>query len=235
VASAITYSIELTDRTGQTSVLPDPLSVNVPFIPSAPVLVTATEGDREVRLTWTRPFLDMHGGKLRSFDGYHIYRSTTPGQYAEAPLATLVVNTTSFVDADVVNGTTYYYVVQAVAAVTNTLVVGERSLEVAATPNDTDPPDAPVNVTSAYLADMVKLLWNFTASPDWQGFHVYRSLSANGPFEQINAQPVRQPAYDDTTVLPEQEYFYYITSFDTANPPNESQPSEVVRVRTLRR
>ena len=266
-----TYTVELTDRRGQSSVLPAALNVTVPFIPSAPVSVTAAASDGEVELSWHRTFLDVNGEKIRAFDGYHIYRTTTTwhenlftiqtakrlilslwerlktgrlftpcstavsGQYGEVPLYKAAMNDTGFVDTAVVNGTTYYYVVQAVTSVTNSMVVGETSLEVSATPADTEAPPAPTDLTSAYLADTVKLFWNFSAAPDWKGFNVYRGASADGPFQQINAKLVSQPAYDDASAAPNQQYFYYISSIDTAEPPNESQASNIVQVTTKKR
>ncbi len=230
-----TYTVKLIDKKEQVSAVPETISVNVPYIPSAPLFLGATAGDREVHLTWNRPFLDTHGGKLRAFDGYHIYRSTVPGQYGGAPVHQTAANDTAFVDTNVVNGTMYYYVVRAVSSVTNTTVAGETSLEVSATPGDTQAPNAPNDLTSAYLAGIVKLFWNFSTSQDWKGFNVYRGLSAEGPFQQINPQPVLLPAYDDTTTRPNQQYFYYITSIDTAQPPNESLPSNTIQVTTVKR
>ena len=230
-----TYTVELTDQRGQSSVLPEALSVKVPFIPSAPVLVSAAVNDGEVHLNWQRPFLDSNGEKIRTLDGYHIYRTTISGQYAGAPLYEAATNDTAFIDANVVNGTTYYYVVQAVASVTDSTVVGGTSLEVSATPNDTQAPPVPLDLTSVYLAGTVKLFWNFSASRDWKGFNVYRGPSADGPFQKINSQPVLQPAYDDASAAPNQHYFYYVSSIDTAEPPNESQASNIVQVTTKTR
>lgn len=230
-----TYTIELTDRKGRTADQANTVTVNFPSIPTAPLSLIAEGRDREVRLTWKRPFRNMNGEKIRTFDRYDIYRTSTSGQYGELPLSQADVNATSFVDTTVVNGNTYYYVVQAVASVTDPLVVGGTSLEVSATPMDKQAPDAPIDLTSVYLAGTVKLFWNFSATPDWKGFTVYRSLSSEGPFQPIHTHPVVQPAYEDVTAEPQQTYYYYVTAFDKAVPPNESPPSNVIRVNTQRR
>lgn len=228
-----TYTITLTDGKGQVSA--QSLSVNVPAIPPAPLLVNAAGGEGEVRLTWRRPFLDENGEKLRNFDGYHIYRSTRSGQYDGPPIYQVGPNVESFVDTGVVNGTTYYYVVRSVATITETQVVGGRSAEVAATPSDTQPPAAPDDVTAAEVGGAVKVFWSFSGSDDWQGFHVYRSVSEAGPFERLNADPVAQPMYTDMDVRPNQRYLYYVTAFDTARPPNESEPSTMAEITTRKR
>lgn len=72
-----------------------PISVNL----------TATEGNTQVTLRW-----DAVVGAT----GYNVKRATTAG----GPYTTIVsnVNSTSYVDIDVVNGTTYYYIVTAITA-----------------------------------------------------------------------------------------------------------------------
>lgn len=72
-----------------------PISVNL----------TATEGNTQITLRW-----DAVVGAT----GYNVKRATTAG----GPYTTNVsnVNSTSYVDIDVVNGTTYYYIVTAIAA-----------------------------------------------------------------------------------------------------------------------
>ena len=51
-------------------------------------------------------------------DLFEVYRSTTPGgeDYAQPPLATTGVGVTTYLDAAVSRGTTYYYTELAVAA-----------------------------------------------------------------------------------------------------------------------
>jgi hypothetical protein len=231
-----TYTIELIDRKGRAAEQAETVTVNFPSIPTAPGSLSAAARDREILLTWKRPFRDTNGEKIRAFDGYRIYRTSTSGQYTGPPLHQAGVNDTSFVDTAVVNGKTYYYVVQAVASVTDTVVVGERSPEVSAIPMDKQAPDAPVDLTSADLVGAVRLSWwDVSAALDRKGYNVYRSLSAKGPFERIHTQPIGRLIYDDVTVEPQQTYYYYVTAFDKAVPPNESQPSNVIRVKTDKR
>jgi predicted small lipoprotein YifL len=232
-----TYTIKLIDRKGRAAEQAETLTVNFPSIPTAPGALSAAARDREVHLTWKRPFRDTNGEKMRAFDGYHIYRTSTPGQNVGPPLHQAGVNDTSFVDVNVVNGNTYYYVVQAVASVTDTVVVGETSPEVSATPMDNQAPDAPADLKGWYLpGGAVRLSWrDVSATPDRKGYYVYRRLSAKGQFDRIHTQSFRQLNYDDDKVELQQTYYYYVTAFDKAEPPNESQPSNVIQVKTGRR
>lgn len=65
------------------------------------------------------------------------------------------------------------------------------------------PPVAAVSATPA--CDGVLLAW--TASPDaTAGYLVYRSASAEGPFEALTASPVQDNVFTDATPLPENYY-----------------------------
>ena len=90
-------------------------------VPAAPVL-TATAGLAVVNLSWTVPF---DGGS--AITGYAIYRGTTSG--GETLLTTVAPGTT-YADAAVTSGLTYYYRVLA----TNAEGDGATSNEVSATP-----------------------------------------------------------------------------------------------------
>jgi len=89
--------------------------------PAAPTGLIATAGDGEVVLDWD----DNAEADLA---GYQVYRSTTSGSYG-SPLAT--TGSSTYTDASVTNGTTYYYVVTARDEVPNSSAM---STEVSATP-----------------------------------------------------------------------------------------------------
>lgn len=91
--------------------LPDPLD--------APTGLTAVPGNNMVSLSWNP--VDHAGG-------YVVRRGTVSGDY-DSPFP--VVTATSLTDSSVMNGTTYYYVVQAVDGNNQ----GEISEEVSATPS----------------------------------------------------------------------------------------------------
>jgi subtilisin family serine protease len=97
--------------------------------PGLPVL-TAAAGDNVVHLSWTAPL----GGGL-PVNGYNIRRGMRSG--TEAPLQNDVAGT-SYDDTTALNGTTYYYVVGAVYAVT--AVPESDSNEQFATPRPTFAP-----------------------------------------------------------------------------------------------
>lgn len=97
-------------------------SGSVPDLPpSAPTGLTATAGDRQVQLDW-----DDNGEE--DLDGYNVYRSEG-GDYVKQNLSLLPAS--NYLDATVLNGTTYYYVVTAVDLAGQESAVSQ---EVSATP-----------------------------------------------------------------------------------------------------
>ena len=78
----------------------------LPYTPiSSPTNLTATAGDSQVTLSWTA---------VNGAIGYNVKRSTTAG--GPYTIVGANVSTTGFVDTAVTNGTTYYYVVTAINA-----------------------------------------------------------------------------------------------------------------------
>jgi Fibronectin type III domain len=82
----------------------------VPAAPGAPIGLTATAGNAQVRLSWTAPGSD--GGS--PVIGYKVYVATAPGVPQSAPIDT--TTGTGGTVTGLVNGTTYYFTVTAVNA-----------------------------------------------------------------------------------------------------------------------
>ncbi|OVE76320.1 hypothetical protein BVX97_01425 [bacterium E08(2017)] len=92
--------------------------------PQAPLGISAFAGDGFVSLDWN----DNSEGDLAS---YSVFRSTTSGSYG-AELTYTGPGSSSYLDTDVTNGITYYYVVKAIDTSTNE---SPQSAEVSATPD----------------------------------------------------------------------------------------------------
>ena len=227
-----TYTIKLIDRKGRENTQTAQVTVEYARVPRAPYHLRAEAGDGEVQLAWIRPFLTQDGTKIQSLTGYDIFRTSKSGQYPATPIYRASSMETTYVDRDVSNGTTYYYVIQPVAPVTSGNSVGEISQEVSATPVDALAPEAPFGLTGVYIGKTVKLYWNLMQTDDLGGFHVYRSEAPDGTFHRINARQIQQASYNDSNVEPNTTYYYYVVAVDDAVSPNESQPSDVISVRT---
>jgi hypothetical protein len=85
---------------------------NTPIPPTTPpqdVTVIPTDDLGELRITWKK-------SEDANVDGYHIYRSTTSFDTTSGidyePVRTVDENTTSFIDSDLEDETTYYYLIK---------------------------------------------------------------------------------------------------------------------------
>jgi hypothetical protein len=85
--------------------------------PPAPTTPNATAGLAQVTLTWTAS---------SGATSYNVYRGTTAGGESATAIAS-GITTTSYFDAGVSNGTTYYYKVAAVNAAGTSALSGEAS------------------------------------------------------------------------------------------------------------
>ena len=139
---------------------------------------------------------------------YNVKRSTASG----GPYTTVAsgVTLTSYVDATVVNGTTYYYVVTAVNA------GGEspKSNEVSATPQAPAllrPPSQLQAQPEGRKA--IRLLWVQSSSPDITQNKIYRAESSTGPFV-LRASVPASTSFLDRQAVRGRTYYYVVTATD---------------------
>lgn len=112
-----------------------------PAPPSAPTALTAAPGDARVTLSWT---------PVSGAVSYNVKRSgTSGGPYVFSTIA--APTAPIYVDAEVINGSVYYYVVSAV----NTNGESANSLEVSARPVSL----SPVSLSSAEGGSQLQLSW----------------------------------------------------------------------------
>ena len=202
-----------------------------PTAPGAPNLTSATAGNASVALSWTAPASD--GGS--SITGYEIWRGTTSGA---ASLLTTVGLVTSYTDASVSNGTTYYYQVAAVNAVDT----GPGSNERSATPTPPPPPTAPgaPNLTSATAGNAsVALSWTAPASDGGSsitGYEIWRGTTSGAASLLTTVGLVT--SYTDASVSNGTTYYYQVAAVnavDTGPGSNErsATPTGLVPVTRL--
>jgi cellulose 1,4-beta-cellobiosidase len=166
---------------------PPPLT---PAVPAAPTNLMATAGNAQVSLSWTAS---------SGATSYNVLRATTgAGPYASIASG---VAMTSYSDSTVTNGTTYYYVVQAV----NSGGASGNSNPASATP--IAPPSAPTNLTAAAGNAQVSLSWS--ASSGATSYSVLRATANGGPYASI-ASGVTTTSYTDTNVTNGTSYYYVV-------------------------
>ncbi|WP_247828490.1 PA14 domain-containing protein [Arthrobacter antioxidans] len=200
--------------------------------PSAPSQLVAAAEDSAVALSW-------EVSASTDTVGYRVYRGTEAGvEASETPLSgSPLVENASYRDVSAAPDVTYYYVVTAVDAAGNESEVSNEAMAVVATVEDTEAPDAPLELAAVAGDASVELTWTASASTDTAGYRVYRSLQPvvadTGEEDAVSGEAlVSGTAYTDDTVSNGTTYFYVVTAVDTAG--NESEVSnEVFAVPTV--
>jgi hypothetical protein len=162
--------------------------------PAAPTGLVATAGNQQVGLTWTAS---------SGATSYNVQRSTTTG----GPYTTLSSPaTTSYTDSAVTNGTTYYYVVEAV----NSAGTSANSSQVSATPLASPP--TPTGLAATAGNQQVNLTWN--ASTGATSYNVGRSTTSGGPYTTVSSPTMT--SYADSSVTNGTTYYYVVAAVNSA-------------------
>ena len=100
----------------------------------------------------------------------------------------------------------------------------------------------PTALTSTVTQDSIGLKWTApdknadgTTPVNLLGYNVYRSESRDKAGKLINAKPLSDSEFDDTTFEFEKEYFYFVraVSAGTGDQPTESTESNIVEVKPV--
>jgi fibronectin type 3 domain-containing protein len=175
--------------------------------PAQPSGLQATAGNAQVSLVWSAS---------AGATSYHVKRATTSGgPYTQVAAPAM----TNFADAELTNGTSYFYVVSAV----NTAGESANSVQASATPvAPTQPPAVPTGLQATSGNAQVVLVWS--ASTGASSYHVKRSTTAGGPYTQIGA-PVATN-FTDSGLTNGTTYFYVVSAVNsTGESANSSQAS----------
>lgn len=182
---------------------------------SAPTGLTATAGDKQVGLTWTAS---------SGATSYTVLRSTTSGS-GYASIATGITGT-GYTDTGLTDGTTYYYVVQAV----NSGGTSGNSSQVSATPQaPATPPAAPTGVAATPGNQQATISWN--ASSGATSYNLLRSTTSGGSYS-IVASPIPGTSYTNLGLTNGTTYYYVVQAVNTAGASGNSAQVAVTPVAT---
>ncbi|MHA2098166.1 MAG: fibronectin type III domain-containing protein [Candidatus Kariarchaeaceae archaeon] len=169
-------------------------------VPTEPQNITLTPSKSQVIINWTAP--NDNGGS--NVLGYKIYRSTSSGSYG-SPIDTVGASTFGYVDTNVSNGVTYFYVIRAFNSEGN----GPISTELSVIPGQT--PSSPQNVTLTHGNQHIDLTWEAPLDDGGLGifqYRIYRSTSFSGTYIEIDTWPTT--SYSDTGLINGLIYYYKI-------------------------
>ena len=183
------YSVEATNSSGSSAPYTPPVPATPTIAPPGPPSgLTATGTNAAVSLSWNA------GTGAAS---YNVKRSTTSG--AEVTITNVAA--TSFYDANVVNGTKYFYEVSS----TNSAGESANSSEASATPNL--PPPAPTGLTATAGTNQVTLSW--TGSTGAVSYNVKRSTTSGA---EVTITNVTTTGYTDLSAVKFTTYYYEVSA-----------------------
>ena len=194
-------------------------------LPLPPGHVTATPGDQVVTLQWQPVTRREDGSPLAGAPRYQILRSSDGRTFRPVGKAQTA---TSYRDAGLLNGQSYYYQIRAVLG-EKAEAHGLTSEIVQTRPLDMSPPLPPRNVTAVRLAQGVKIFWQASPDTDVAGYNIYRRQQG-GEKMLIGSSDGRAISFVDTATLPPGSYFYTVTAFDQGLRHNESEHSFAVQI-----
>jgi fibronectin type 3 domain-containing protein len=169
-------------------------NVSGPCTPPAAPSVTATPGNNTVGLSWAA---------VTGAVSYSVARSQSTGTGYVTLGSPTPANGTTYTDSQVVNGTTYYYVVTA----SNGTCSSGNSTEVSAAPACT-PPNAPTVPTATATINSVTLTWNAAATATT--YLVKRSTTSGSGY--VLLQNVGVTTFTDTAVVTGTTYYYVVAA-----------------------
>jgi len=176
-------------------------------------------------------YLSWQPSSAADIVGYNLYRSSVGASGLGYRVNANLLSELSYVDTITPDGSQYSYVVTAVSQLSQEAA---SSQAVAVQSPDDTPPGTPINLAVLLVGNQSQLHWQANQEPDLAGYNLYRSNHlpidrTQGPLN--GATLVLTPAYQDTSLLKGQLYYYVVTALDLAG--NESLPSIAAAMSTF--
>jgi hypothetical protein len=171
---------------------------------------------------------------------YHVYRTLAPDPLVlpsatavipagtvpvPRPVTALPVDDLTFTDS-VEFDRERCYEVRAVRGTAPQAVESGPSERYCVTPVDVFAPTAPAGLSAVTREGAVDLIWEASPELDVWGYVVLRGTAGDATLQPLNAAPVIETQFTDTTVMPGTRYVYAVIAVDTRLPvPNISSES----------
>lgn len=189
------YRVRAVNASGMSALSPEasamPLSAPPP---QAPLNLKATPASGQVTLTWS---------PSQNATSYSVFRGTSSNAQSSTAIAT--VNSPTYVNTGLTNGTTYFYKVRAIGP-NGTSGLSE---EVSARPQVAAPTEAPANLTLTVGNGKVTLNWDAVAGAT--SYRVYRGTATNAQSATAVGSPT-SPTFANTGLTNGTRYFYKVTA-----------------------
>lgn len=222
------YTYKVVSRSGFKIESRDSNLVSFQWHPAAgaPVGLKLQPADSRIAISWQPVTVTASNAPLAAPLRYQVYRSRDGKIFA--PLGE-PVDGLRFVDEGLENDKKYYYRVKAVRTLDGHEMPGVASQVIAGMARDMTPPPPPSGFTLVTLENQVKILWESVAAEDVAGYRIYRRLPGESEYAMVGE--VEGGAFSFTDTNPPRDvgsWSYVVTSYDRAQPANESVFSEEI-------
>ncbi len=153
-------------------------------------------------------FLDWDDNDEVDLEEYKIYQAENAG----GPWTEIdATDESEFLVSGLPGDVTYYFYVTAVDTANNE---SGHDDEVSATTTSNAPPASPTGLTGTPGDGYAYLDWNDNSEPDLQEYRIYMSLTAGGPYDEVDSDdPSEFPIYGLNNGT---RYYFVVTAVDTA-------------------
>jgi len=139
---------------------------------------------------------------------FEIERSLTSGSGFTA-IATVVANSTSFVDEGLLPTSQYYYRLRAINALGSSAYSNEVNTATLAVP-----PATPTSFVATAIDQQIILNW-IDAANNETGFRIERSFSSGFGFTQVTVVPMNTTTFTDAGLSGDTQYFYRVAAVNS--------------------
>jgi len=224
-----TYAIETLNADGRSAGLSNQVRVPLVRTPAPPQDLSVKVTSQGIVLTWADAVSAASSPTVLPYL-YRVYRRTEGSQqsFLVGELPAEREPTSTFTDSNVEWEKTYDYRAEAVTKIAQegkppVEVDGEESPEIKVFAHDVFPPAVPSGLQAVFSGPgqqpFIDLIWAPVTDLDLAGYNVYRS-EQGGAAAKLNAEPLKTPAYRDSSVASGKTYFYSVAAVDVRG--NES-------------
>ena len=229
--AVLTYSVEVLNAARRGAGLSN--QVRIPLVRTLPPPQGfQAEVKRDgVVLSWVGDAVNNEPGIQYS---YRVYRTLEGSAQATlvGELPASAENHFSLTDSEIEWQKTYHYRADVVTTVREAnkpevQVEGDDTAEIKVFANDVFPPAVPSGLQAVFSGPgqqpFIDLVWAPVSDVDLAGYNIYRHQQGASAVK-LNVEPVKTPAYRDTSVAAGNRYFYSVSAVDVRG--NESAGSD---------
>jgi hypothetical protein len=236
-ASSITYAVEVVNAGGRGAGLSNQVRVSVVGTLPPPQDFAARVTGQGVVLTWTNDVPPADSAPVPTQPVHYFYRVYRRLEGSEDRILAGEVRaggerSLGFTDSSIEWGKTYEYRAETVTVIVQEnkpelQVEGDDSREIKVSADDVFPPAVPSGLQAVFSGPgqkaFIDLVWAPVSDVDLDGYNVYRHEEGTAAVK-VNTEPLKTPAWRDTSVVSGRSYFYSVSAVDVRG--NESARSE---------